>query len=128
MAQASLNRASREIYDDKAGIIIVNDLGDVVGGRTLDVSGVDAGTDVILAGWVIKKTAAGEYAPLGVSDNAYVSLAEGEAYVGILKKSVLVADPRAAILTIGQINAAACPVAITAAIAAGLPRIEFINL
>jgi len=128
MAQSSLNRNSREIYDDKAGIIIVNDLGDIVGGRSLDVSNVASGTTVIEAGWVIKKTSAGEYAPLGLSGTSYASLSEGESYVGILKKSVLVADPRAAILTIGQVNAAACPVAITSTIASGLPRIEFLNL
>jgi len=106
-------------------IVVMRDLCDVPGGATLNVTGVASGTEYIAAGHIIKKTAAGDYAPLGISDNAYASLGEGESYVGVLKKTIAVADPRAAILTAGQVNAAASPYTVTSTIKSGLPRIEF---
>lgn len=131
MATSNLGRKTKEINDSLDSIVIVNALGDIPGGRTLDVSGVAEGTTVIAAGHVIIKTAAGEYKPLGVSNGAYASLVDGEEFVGILKASVLVKDPRAAIVTIGQINAAAAKTAVgapyTTTIKNGLPRIQFLN-
>lgn len=106
-------------------IVVMRDLCDVAGGATLDVSSVAAGTQYIAAGHIIKKTAAGDYAPLGVSSNNYVSLASGESYAGVLKKTIAVEDPRAAILTAGQVNAAASPYPVTDTIKSGLARIEF---
>ena len=53
------------------GIVVIKDLGDIPGGRSLDVSGVAAGTAVLKAGHIIiQKTADGSYAPLGVSGTA----------------------------------------------------------
>ncbi len=109
------------------GIVIVKDLGDIPGGRTLDVSGVASGTTAIKAGHIIiQKTADGSYAPLGVSGDAYVTLPGGYAYAGVLKADILVKDPRAAILTIGQVNAAASPYEVTTNIKEGLPLIQFL--
>lgn len=126
MAQAELTKKT-VINDGNDSIVIVRDIADIPGGRTLDVSNVASGTEVIKAGHIIKYTAAtGEYAPLGVSSGSYVSLSAGEAYAGVLKKSVMVSDPRAAILVEGQVNAAACPYPITDTIAAGLGQIHFL--
>ena len=122
-----MNISQSTIPTDKDGIVIINALGDVPGGRTLDVSGVASGTEVLNAGHIIVKvTATGVHKPLGVTNGAYDSLASGEEYVGVLKASIPVDDPRAAIVTIGQINAAASPYPVTAAIKSGLPRIEFL--
>lgn len=130
MATSNLGRKTKEINDSLDSIVIVNALGDIPGGRTLDVSGVPSGTTVIAAGHVIVKTATGKHKPLGVTKGAYATLAEGESYAGILKVSVLVSDPRAAILTIGQVNAAAAKNAVgapyTDAIKKGLSHIQFL--
>lgn len=127
MPQANMNISQSSIPTDKDGIVIINALGDVPGGRTLDVSGVASGTEVLKAGHIIiKVTATGVHKPLGVTAGAYDSLASGEEYVGVLKASIPVDDPRAAIVTIGQINAAASPYPVTSTIKAGLPRIEFL--
>lgn len=130
MATSNLGRKTKEINDSLDSIVIVNALGDIPGGRTLDVSDVPSGTTVIAAGHVIVKTSDGKHKPLGVTNGAYSSLAEGESYAGILKASVLVNDPRAAILTIGQVNAAAAKNAVgapyTDAIKSGLSHIQFL--
>lgn len=130
MATSNLGRKTKEINDSLDSIVIVNALGDIPGGRTLDVSDVPSGTTVIAAGHVIVKTSDGKHKPLGVTNGAYSSLGEGESYAGILKASVLVNDPRAAILTIGQVNAAAAKKAVgapyTDAIKSGLSHIQFL--
>ena len=131
MAQSTLGRKSTEIIDSYDGIVIVNALGDLPGGRTLDVSGLDEGTTVIKAGHVIvKNDSTGEFLPLKVTSGAYVTLPESHSYVGVLKYSVSVNDPRAAIITMGQVNGAAAATAVgapvTSEIKAALPNIQFL--
>ena len=128
MPTAKLNKASQEVNDGLDSIVIVNDLGDIPGGRTLDVSEVAEDVKVIKSGHIlVKNDTTKAVKPLGVKNNAYDTLPAGHSYCGVLKASVLKADPRAAILTIGQVNAAASPYPVTAAIKAGMPRIEFLN-
>ena len=125
MAIANLNRDSYLIDDGNDYKVIVRDLADIPGGRTLDVSSWS--DEVIRAGHVIKhNTSTDEYAPLGLSGTDYASLGENEEYAGVLKVSVLKARPLAAIMTMGEVNAAASPYAITSTIAAGLPQIKFL--
>ena len=130
MATSNLGLKTKEINESLDSIVIVNALGDVPGGRTLDVSGVASGTTVIAAGNVVIKTSTGAYKPLGITNGTYATLVAGESYVGILKASVLVNDPRAAIMTMGQVNAAAAKTAVgapyTDAIKTGLPNIQFL--
>ncbi len=128
MPTATLNRDEVQIKDDLASIVVVKDLGDIPGGRTLDVTDLAAsGGKIVKSGHVIvRDTSSGDFSPLGVSDGAYVSLPEGKAYAGVLKSSVLVIDPRAAILTAGQVNAAASPYPVTDEIIKGLPNIQFL--
>lgn len=125
MATANLNRETGFYDDGKDALVIVRDNGDLPGGRSLDVSGVASDVTVLRAGHVIIKSG-DEYKPLGISNGQYATPSEGESYVGVLKHSVLVSDPRAAILTIGQVNAAASPWPVTGAIKTALPRIEFL--
>lgn len=127
MTVANLNKASIEVNDGLDSIVIVKDLTDVPGGRTLDVSGVAANIEVIKSGHIlIIDTKTKTVKPLGVSSGAYQSLPSGHSYHGVLKASVLKKDPRAAILTAGQVNAAASPYPVTEAIEKALPRIEFL--
>lgn len=126
MSVTNLNRTPEYFEDGNDSIVIVRDLGDIPGGRSLDVTGVTE--DVIRAGHIlISNDTTKEVKPLGVSGSAYSAKPSGWSYIGVLKHSVLKTDARAAILTIGQVNAAACPYPITADIKAGLPLIQFIN-
>lgn len=128
MPTANLTRPRIEVNDGLDSIVIVNDLGDIPGGRTLDVSGLAADVEVVRSGHVlIQNDTTKVVKPLGVADGAYETLPSGHSYIGVLKVSVLTKDPRAAILTIGQVNAAASPYPVTAAIKTGLPHIEFLN-
>lgn len=126
MSVTNLNRTPEHFEDGNDSIVIVRDLGDIPGGRSLDVTEVTE--DVIRAGHIlISNDTTKEVKPLGVSGNAYSAKPSGWSYIGVLKHSVLKTDARAAILTIGQVNAAACPYPITADIKTGLPLIQFIN-
>ena len=100
---------------------------DIPGGRTLDVSGVAADVNVIRAGHIlVQDDTTKAVSPLGVTGSAYDTLGEGKSYLGVLKVSVLKKDPRAAIVTMGQVNAAASPYPVTEEIKAGLPNIQFL--
>lgn len=123
MAEAILTKEEESFAFGKEQKVIINDLGDIPGGRTLDTTGI---TDqFIKAGHIIIVDGEGEYKPLGVSNGAYATLDTGESYVGVLKATIKTSQPMAAILTIGQVNKDVCPFPITAAIEAGLPRIQF---
>lgn len=128
MSTSNLNRKKIVVDDGKDSIVIVSCLGDIPGGLTLDVSDVAADVEVIKAGHVlIQDNETKAVKPLGVSNGAYVSLPAKHSYLGVLKGSVLKSDPRSAILTIGQVNAAASPYPVTEAIRTGLLHIQFIN-
>lgn len=127
MPNANLNRENVEVNDGLDSIVIVKDLGDIPGGRTLDVSGVAADVEFIKSGHIlVQNDTTKAVLPLAVSNGAYSALPQGHSYLGVLKATVLKKDPRAAILTIGQVNAAASPYPVTSAIKSGLPRIQFL--
>lgn len=127
MSVVNLNHENASYDDGNDAIVVVNDLGDIPAGRALDVTDVAADVAVIRAGHIlIINDTTKEVKPLGVSAGAYESKPSGYSYYGVLKHSVLKNDARAAILTIGQVNAAASPYPVTADIKAGLPRIEFL--
>ena len=121
---ASLNKEGLQLNDGNGSIVIVNALGDIPGGRTLDMTGFSNG---IKGGHIIIKLSTGEYAPMPISGTSYDSLPASAAYVGVARYSVNASDPRCAIVTIGQVNAAACEFDVSS-IASNLPRIEFLYL
>lgn len=128
MAVSDLNRDTREVTSGLDGIVIIKALADIPGGRTLDVTNVAAGTTVLKAGHVIiSVTADGvtTYKPMPVSGSSYGSLPASHSYVGVLKASIPVKDPRAAIVTMGQVNAAASPYPLTTAMKNALSNIQF---
>lgn len=72
MPTADLKRASIEVNDGLDAIVIVNDLGDVPGGRTLDVSGLATDVEVIRSGHIlIQNDTTKAVKPLGVTSEAY---------------------------------------------------------
>lgn len=123
MTKVNLNRDSHEIISGNDDFVIVNALGDIPGGRSLDCTGF---TGVIKAGHVIIVSGTGVYKPMPVNGSSYDSLPASHGYVGVLKATVSVKDARAAIVTIGQVNEAACPYPITDGIKAGLPLIQWL--
>ena len=127
MPTANLNREIIEVNDGLDSIVIVQALSDIPGGRTLDVSGLDEDVKVIKSGNILvvdKSTKA--VSPLKITSGSYESLPEGKEYCGVLKCSVLKRDPRASIITAGQVNAAASPAPVTDEIKKGLPLIQFL--
>lgn len=124
MPEANLIKEELEVNSGLESKVIVNALGDIPGGRTLDVTGFSA--SVINAGHIIIADATGVCKPMPVDGDAYDSLPANHTYVGVLKASIATSDPRAAIVTIGQINAAASPYPVTSGIKSGLPLIQFI--
>lgn len=128
MPYADLIREQQEIQDGLESIVIVNCLGDIPGGRTLDVSGVANGTTVIKSGHILIASDKGVVKPMPLNSggNAYGSLPASHSYLGVLKATVSVKDPRAAILTMGQVNQAACPFPVTNAMKTALPNIQWL--
>jgi len=127
MATANLSNEAYELSDGLDSIVIIKDLGDIPGGRTLDVTNVAADVNVIKAGHIIMQDdTSKEYEPLAVSTGAYVADTTGKTYVGVLKHTVLKTKAFAPILTMGQVNAAASPYEVTAAIKTALTNIQFI--
>jgi hypothetical protein len=127
MPTANLTREKIELNDGLDSIVVVQAISQIPGGRTLDVSGLAANVESVKSGHVLvidTKTKA--VSPLGITDGAYETLPTGKKYYGVLKASVLKRDPRAAIITAGQINVAASPAPVTDAIKAGLPLIQWL--
>lgn len=127
MPQANLNREYLEINDGLDSIVVVQSLSEIPGGRTLDVSGLAAGVTCVRSGHVlVKDNKSKAISPLTVTDGAYASVPEGKTVCGVLKFSVSRNDPRASIVTAGQINVAASPAAVTDAIKSALPGINWL--
>lgn len=127
MPTANLIRENIGVNDGLESIVIVNCLGDIPGGRTLDVSNVAEGTTVLKAGHIIiSADATGVCKPMPVSGTSYDSLPASHSYVGVLKASITVADPRAAIMTMGQVNQSACPYSIPDGAKSALTHIEWL--
>ena len=128
MSYVNLDRDEYVLDDGNAGKVIIRDLADIPGGRALDVT--NWSLDVIKSGHIIKhNTVTDVYAPLGItgSDNdEYASLGDNEEYAGVLKVAVLKSKPAAAIMTMGEVNAAASPYPVTDTIKSGLPTIKFL--
>lgn len=114
-------------HDNK---VIVQDLGDIAGGRTLDVTGF--APDVIYAGHPIIKDdsnpAVYKPLPLNATNNGYGTLPEDHTYAGILKASILKSKPAAGILVRGKVNPNAMqfdPSSILEDLKEALPLIDF---
>jgi len=126
MSQAAkLNDENLEITTNNDSIIITHEVADLPGGATLDVSGVSEGTKILEGGHIIVKKSNGDYAPMEVENGKYKEQG-GETIFGVLKRTITVARPQAAILTAGQVREKALPIAPTAKIKTALPTIKFV--
>lgn len=128
MPQADLIREKNEVNDGLDSIVIVNCLGDIPGGRTLDLTGWPDDLKVVKSGHILIQSSAGVVKPMPLNSGktAYASLPASHSYLGVLKSTVSVKDPRAAILTMGQVNAAASPYTVTSDMKTALKNIQFL--
>lgn len=110
-------------------IVIVNRLGDIPGGVSLNTEGYTL--PEIKAGQVVYKDADGSFKPLPVSGEAYdEAIATAELnYVGVVVRSVPTSAPSVAVMTIGQVNGKALPYPVTDEIKTALRgKIEFLHV
>lgn len=124
---ANLDNAGKEFDTGNDSIVIMECLGDIAGGRTLDATGF--APEVIPAGHiVIEETSSGILKPMPVSGTAYGSLPSGHTYKGVVKASVLTAKPFVAIMDRGKVNKNASVytiASILSAVKSALPLIIF---
>lgn len=122
MATAELSR-EKKIAGDNGAIQQIISL--IPGGVTLDFSEFEG--DLVRAGHVIYRDG-DVYKPLPTMPETYNELIlEGnKEHVGVLIRDVSKSDPRASVLTAGQVNHGALPFPTTDYIREGLPRIEFL--
>lgn len=107
MAVADLT-SSNSITTGNDSIVIIKNLGDIPGGRTLDVTGFTP--DVIKAGHlIIRDTVGGEYKPNPISGTDFAALPANHEYVGVLVSSIQKSRPFAAIMDRGDVLEPAMP-------------------
>lgn len=104
--------------------------GRIIGGKTLDTTGFTDKT--IKAGHVIIRSTEDDtvYKPMPVSSGAYAALPSNYEYAGVLVRTVLTEDARAAIQYDGEINDKALPYpidGIRAALKTALPSLYFMH-
>lgn len=122
--KGDLNREARTISNGKDDLVIVRDLADIPGGRTLDMAGF--APDIVQAGHVIIADAQGNAKPMPINASQYAEMPGSHTYLGILKSSITKSRPFAAILVAGQVNSKACPFAIKPEMKTALAQIHFL--
>ncbi|MCM1222551.1 MAG: hypothetical protein NC548_49585 [Lachnospiraceae bacterium] len=131
MASANLANEVEQFSTGLDSILIRRMGGRIIGGCTLDLS--DWTKNVVKGGHVIiKKETDGvaSYKPMPVSGDAYAALPSGYEYAGVLVRTVIKSDPRAAVQYDGEINDKALPYpidSIKAALKAAFPSLYFMH-
>lgn len=140
MVESNLGEFRQEIVSGGDEITVIKALGDIPGGRTLGVAKYRESLAELAAKRPDKGLAAaayagspvgieeasGEYVVLPLDDNGEFTLPAGVRAVGVLRNGVPLNDPRGGIVTRGQVNWAAMPLKVPAAVRAALPLIEFL--
>lgn len=106
LAVINLTDEGETVDTSRDSIIIPHHEENIPGGKSLDVTGVDATLyPVISAGHpVIRETATGNYKALGITDGAFVALPSGHTYAGVVRASVLTTKPMASVMVRGTVN------------------------
>lgn len=128
MTKVNLNNEPNEIITGNDNIVIAKYLDGIDGGRSLDVTGYPL--TVIKAGVPAITDGTGTYKPMPMNEDktAFGTLPDGYSYAGIIRGTIRVAKPFAAIMTRGRVNMAAAPYAydtILTALKVALPLVEF---
>jgi hypothetical protein len=124
---ANLNNTGTNFDTSNDGIVIVSNLENIPGGKTLDTTGFSP--EVIPAGHlVIEETATGVLKPMPVSGDDYDSLPSGHTYKGVVVSSVLKTKPFVSVMIRGSVNKNASKygiASILSAVRTALPLIRF---
>lgn len=113
MATANLANEVEQFSTGLDSILIRRKGGRIIGGCVLNLTDWDG--DVVKGGHVvISKETDGitEYKPCPVSGNAFAAAPEGYEYAGVLVRTIIKSDPRAAVQYDGEINDKAMPYSI----------------
>ncbi len=107
--QANLVDEALNIDTSKDSIVIIHNIFSIPGGKTLDVT--DFTPDIINAGHIIIKNAAGDYKPMPVNAGAtaYSALPADHSYAGVLVATILKKRPFAGVMINGYVNEVASP-------------------
>ncbi|MGV6945039.1 hypothetical protein [Sphingobacterium kyonggiense] len=116
------------IDTSKDSIVIIHNIFSIPGGKTLDVTGFTP--DVINAGHILIKNAAGDYKPmpLNAGGTAYAALPADHTYAGVLVATILKKRPYAGVMINGYVNEVASPFPVTdikAAFLTAVNKVEF---
>lgn len=121
-ATANLSKTGEVVGFGLDSVVIVNYVGGIPGGRTLDVT--DFAPDTIKAGHIVIRSTVDEtvYKPMPVvsGGDAYASLPSDYEYVGIVVSSVSKDVPFVGIMNHGTFNDVASPYPLTAEIKSAL--------
>lgn len=121
-ATANLSKTGEVVGFGLDSVVIVNYVGGIPGGRTLDVT--DFAPDTIKAGHIVIRSTVDEtvYKPMPVvsGGDAYASLPSDYEYVGIVVSSVSKDAPFVGIMNHGTFNDVASPYPLTAEIKSAL--------
>ena len=121
-ATANLSKAGEVVGFGLDSVVIVNYVGGIPGGRTLDVA--DFAPETIKAGHIVIRSTVDDtvYKPMPVNSegNAYASLPADHEYVGVVVCSVSKEAPFVGIMNDGTFNDVAAPYPLTPEIKAAL--------
>ena len=126
--KAEMTNGGKQIVFPNDDVVVPKYVSGITGGRTLDVSAVTE--SYVKAGHVIITDGKGKYLPLGVSGGKYTAVPESHTICGVLYRTIRKSDPRASIMTSGQVNSVAMPYSIedvAEAFAKALPLIELVK-
>lgn len=129
-AIANLTEDRKGITFGNDGVVIRHYGANIIGGRTLDVTGFENEEAIKCGHIIICETATNTYKPMPVQGGAYKALPEGHEYVGVLFATVPVKEPFAAIMYDGEVNDKACPYdvnSIKTALRTALPKLVFMH-
>lgn len=120
MSTANLSKTGEVIGFGHDSVVIVNYVGGIPGGRTLDVT--DFAPEVIKAGHIVIRSTVDEtvFKPMPVSGDAYASLPADYEYVGVTVNSASKELPFVGIMIDGTFNDVAAPYPLTAEMKAAL--------
>jgi len=107
--QANLVDEQINVDTSKDSIVIIHNQFCIPGGKTLDVTGFTP--DVINAGHILIKNAAGDYKPMPINADgtAYEALPADHTYAGVLVATILKKRPFAGVMVEGYVNEVASP-------------------
>lgn len=121
-ATANLSKTGEVVGFGLDSVVIVNYVGGIPGGRTLDVT--DFAPEIIKAGHLVIRSTVDDtiYKPMPVTsgDDAYASLPSDYEYAGVVVCSVPKSEPFVGIMNDGTFNDKAAPYPLTPEIKAAL--------